>query len=231
VKWLLLTNLAVFVAYFLSARTAAEALFYPLGLVPSRVVGSLWIWQPFTYLFLHSPFDFWHILFNMLALWMFGGPLEQTWGTRKFLKYYFVTGVGAGLFVVLAHIVVGDLAEAPRVIGASGAIFGLILAFGVVFAETTVLFSFLFPIKAKYMAMIFGGIAFLSSIRPMGDKVSNVAHLGGMLCGFLYLKPDLRWTSPAEGWRRQYREWRFQRAKKKFQVYLKKQNKHDHTIH
>lgn len=232
VKWLIIVNVVLFVAYFLSRGTNFEALFLPFGLVPSDVVRSLWVWQPFTYMFLHSPVDFWHILFNMFALWMFGAPLENTWGTRRFLNYYFLCGVGAAICVVVVNLLLGRIDTAPRVIGASGAVFGLLMAFGIVFAETTVLFSFLFPIKAKYMALIFGGIEFLSSLRPMGSGVSHIAHLGGMLFGLVYLKRQSVDLNFWESWQQQYRDWKFRRAKRKFQVYLKKQNKkHDHTVH
>src|SRR5207244_9281421 len=113
--------------------------------------------QLFTYMFLHDPGGFGHILFNMLALWMFGADLERHWGTRKFLKFYFLCGIGAGLCVVVGNYLFGN--PLTRTIGASGAIYGLLMAFGVLWPDRTVLFSFLFPIKAKYFVMIIGGIA------------------------------------------------------------------------
>ena len=120
----------------------------------ARRVSRLEIWQLVTYMFLHSLQSFWHILFNMLTLWMFGSPVEETWGTRRFLQYYFLCGVGAGVCVVVANLAFGDPYQ--RVIGASGAIYGLLLAYGMLFPNQEVLFAFLFPIKAKYMVMIFG---------------------------------------------------------------------------
>jgi membrane associated rhomboid family serine protease len=229
VKWLLITNVALFILYFFSAGTRAEDFFKPLGLIPRSVIESFAVWQLVTYMFLHSPYDFWHILFNMLALWMFGVTLERHWGTRRFLQYYFLCGVGAGICVVVANLLFGSLDT--RTIGASGAIYGLLLAFGVLFPNTTVLFAFLFPIKAKYFVMILGAIAFLSSARASGGQVSHVAHLGGMVFGLAYLNSK-GWNLDIGGMlRRRHRDWKFRRAKKKFQVYLKKQNsKHDHSI-
>src|SRR5437899_873151 len=106
VKWLLITNIALFVVYFFAARSGWGQIFsdfYGFGLVPAAVVHSFAIWQLFTYMFLHDPGGFGHILFNMLALWMFGADLERHWGTRKFLKFYFLCGIGAGLCVVVGN--------------------------------------------------------------------------------------------------------------------------------
>jgi membrane associated rhomboid family serine protease len=154
-----------------------------LGLVPVAVVHG-WIWQPVTYMFLHSPTSVSHILFNLLAMWMFGGDIERHWGGRKYLTYWFICGIGAGLCVTAVG--------APRgvftpTIGASGAIYGLILAYGSIFSERRILWNFLFPIKARTFAWIFFAIAFVSSFTQPGDGVSHLAHLGGMVVGWLYL--------------------------------------------
>ena len=218
VKWLLVTNIALFVIYFFAARTEAGQLFLLLSLVPQAVVRHLAIWQLFTYMFLHDPGGFSHILFNMLTLWMFGTDLERQWGTRRFLTYYFVCGVGAGICVVLINLLFGEMNA--RVIGASGAIYGLLMAFGLLYPDRTLLFSFLFPIKAKYFVMILGAIAFLSSFNVNGG-LSNVAHLGGMLFGYAYLKMQFQSVDLAF-LEKGYRDWKLQRAKKKFQVYLRK---------
>ena len=153
--------------------------------------------------------------------WMFGSTLEQDWGTRRFLKYYFFCGIAAGLCVLGANVIVGDWFTPT--IGASGAVFGLLVAFGVLYPNQTVLMSFLFPIKAKYMVMIYAGIELLLTFGP-NTGVSTIAHLGGMLFGYLYLKAGWR---PAVGLaeaRSAYHQWRLQRAKKKFQVYMRKHN-------
>ena len=154
-----------------------------LGLVPVAVVHG-WVWQLATYLFLHSPTMYSHILFNLLMMWMIGGDLERHWGGRKYLTYWIVCGVGAGVCVTLAGAFRG---VTTPTIGASGAIYGLLLAYGTIFAERRLLFMLLFPIKARTLAWILFGIAFISSLSPQADPVSHVAHLGGMVVGWLYL--------------------------------------------
>jgi membrane associated rhomboid family serine protease len=192
-----------------------------LDLWTGGVVYHFTVWQLFTYLFRHGGIG--HLLFNMLSLWMFGSPLEQDWGTRRFLKYYFVCGVGAGLCDVAVNALMGNWFT--RTIGASGAIYGLLLAFGVLYPNQTVLMNFLFPIKAKYLVMIYGAIALLSAFSE-NNGISNIAHLGGMLFGYAYLKT--RWRGL--GWnlasiRSAYKQWELRRAKRKFQVYMKKQGR------
>jgi membrane associated rhomboid family serine protease len=216
VKWLLIVNTAVFILTGLAPRSL-DADIAVLALAPVAVVYHLAFWQLATYLFLHG--GVWHLLFNMLTLWMFGVRLEQEWGTRKFLKYYFLCGIGAGLCDVALHAAIGDWGT--RTIGASGAIFGLLLAFGVLYPNQMVLMNFLFPIKAKYMVMIYGAIELWMSIGP-NTGVSSIAHLGGMLFGYVYLKgPRLALRMP--GAMGAYRQWKLRRAKRKFQVYMRKQ--------
>jgi membrane associated rhomboid family serine protease len=229
VKWLLIVNTALFVLYFFAARTSYGSWFYPFGLSPRWVIEGLAVWQFVTYLFLHSPGGFDHILLNMLSLWMFGKDLENTWGTRRFLQYYFFCGIGAGVLAVILNLLFGN--RDSWTIGASGAIYGLLLAFGVLFPDAKILFNFLFPIKAKYFVMIVGAISFMMTFRQTGDSVSHVAHLGGMLFGFLYIKGGLGGIdliAPAAAW---YRNWKHERAKRKFQVYIRKNNDRDRTIH
>jgi len=226
VKWLIISNIAVYLVYFFGSLINKAPIFGSLELVPAEVVHGA-VWQLVTYLFLHSLGSLWHIVFNMLALWMFGTPIEETWGTRRFVQYYFVCGIGAGVCVVLANLAFGDPYQ--RTIGASGAIYGLLLAFGMLFPNQTVLLSFLFPIKAKYMVMIFGAIAFLSSFQT-GSTVSNLAHLGGMLFGFVYMKMQFgarKTTTFQFDFARRWKEYKLQRARKKFKVYLKKHGSGD----
>jgi membrane associated rhomboid family serine protease len=172
----------------------------------------------------------------MLALWMFGADLERTWGTKRFLQYYFLCGIGAGVCVVLANAILPGGSMGSRTIGASGAIYGLLLAFGVLYPDRTVLFSFLFPIKAKYFVMILGAIAFMSSIGSSDNNVSHVAHLGGMIFGYGYLRSGMKKNSlrvsfnPVGTARTWYRNWKFERNKRKFQVYLRKQSDRDRYI-
>lgn len=217
VKWLLISNTVVFLLTYLAAGTSLlEVIYRWLALRPDLVVHRFAIWQLFTYLFLHGGVM--HLLFNMLTLWMFGVTLERDWGTRKFLKYYFLCGIGAGFCDVLVNAVLGNWNTST--IGASGAIYGVLLAFGVLYPETTILFMFIFPIQAKFFVMIYGALALLGAMN-VNSGVSNVAHLGGMIFGLLYLKvrfPKLD-TYAVRTW---YRNYKLQRAKKKFQVYMRK---------
>ena len=215
VKWLLIGNTAVFLVYFLGGPLHGHMTAL-LSLYAAAAVRSLYVWQVFTYMFLHGGIA--HLLFNMLTLWMFGTQLERDWGTRRFLKYYFLCGIAAAVCVLGANMLVGDWFTPT--IGASGAIFGLLAAFGVLYPNQTVLMNFLFPIKAKYMVMIYAGIELLLTFGP-NTGVSTVAHLGGMAFGYVYLKgrlPSVR----IPDWRGAYRQWKMQRAKRKFQVYMRK---------
>jgi membrane associated rhomboid family serine protease len=224
VKWLILVNVAIYLVYFFAIRFVGDSLFIPLKLIPAMTIRGAF-WQPVTYLFLHDPQSIMHILLNMLVLWMFGTPVEETWGTRRFLQYYFLCGVGAGICVVLVNLIAGNAYQAT--IGASGAIYGLLLAYGMLFPNQEVLFMFLFPMKAKYMVMIFGAIAFLGSFQG-GGTVSNLAHLGGMIFGFIYIRTQFTRRrvavrssagfDPGKWWK----EYKLQRARKKFQVYMNK---------
>jgi membrane associated rhomboid family serine protease len=221
VKWLLISNVAMFLLMYISSRTGFGSGFLLLALAPRAVVYHLAVWQLFTYLFLHGGIG--HLLFNMLSLWMFGSPLEQAWGTRRFLKYYFICGVGAGFCDVAVNAALGHWGT--RTIGASGAIYGLLLAFGVLYPNQTVLMNFLFPIKAKYLVMIYGAIALLSALGE-NSGVSNIAHLGGMLFGYIYLKA--KWPGVGFNFAQMnasYNQWKLERAKRKFQVYMRKQGR------
>ena len=182
-KYLLLVNVGVF---FLEFLWGAE-LIYVFGLTPALVKKGF-IWQLVTYMFLHG--GFFHILFNMFALWMFGCDIERAWGTREFLKYYFITGVGAGFFTFFlsfnSHI---------PTIGASGAIFGILVAFVMMFPDRPIYLYFLLPIKAKYLVIFFAVIEFLASFRHTSDGIGHFAHLGGMVIGYIYIKSDWRLSS------------------------------------
>lgn len=223
IKFLLISNIALFIIYYFSTAWSFRQVFLPFELIPYEVVHHFAIWQLVTYMFLHDPNGFGHILFNMLALWMFGSDLERTWGTRRFLKFYFLCGIGAGVCVVLANLIFNSDNLQTRTIGASGAIYGLLLAFGMLFPDRELLFFFLFPIKAKYFVMIVGAIAFMLSVTASGGNISHVAHLGGMIFGYIYMKTWRSGLSIVEPVQRWYREYKLQRAKRKFQVYLKKQ--------
>lgn len=175
IKILIIVNVAV----FLLQQVAGRVITYYFGLIPAMFWGG-YIWQAVTYMFLHG--GFWHIFFNMFVLWMFGRILEDIWGSKKFLTYYLVTGIGAGLI----HAAIMPASPIPT-IGASGAVYGILLAFGITFPNQLIYLYFLFPIKAKWLVMGLVVIEFLSSFNP-ASPVANVAHLGGMVVGFIYLK-------------------------------------------
>lgn len=188
VKALIIANVAVFLLQTLLFRRLP----WWFGLIPAQVVGKFYLWQLVTYMFLHG--GFFHILFNMLALWFFGSEIERHWGSKEFVKYYFLTGVGAGIIHILFSFWLGS----PRipVIGASGAVYGVLLAFGLMFPDrvVTLLLFFVLPvsIKAKYLVMMFAAIALFSGVLGTGEGVAHFAHLGGMAVGWLYLKLDWR---------------------------------------
>ena len=150
---------------------------------------SIWpmIWQPLTYMFVHG--DFFHIFMNMFVLWMFGSELESIWGRDGFIKYYFTTGVGSGLVWLLFN--VGN--PYTVLIGASGAIYGLLLAYGLMFPNRKILIYFLFPVKVKYFVIFLGSMAFVSSMGTSGSSISHLTHLSGMVIGYIYLKSPWTW--------------------------------------
>lgn len=220
VKWLLISNVAIFILGFFAGLARLDGPLAILALTPIEVVSRFFIWQLATYMFLHG--GFWHITWNMLALWMFGADLESVWGTRRFLQFYFFCGIGAGLCVVLLNFLLPWGNPGVPTIGSSGAIFGILLAYAMLYPNRTILFSFLIPIQVKYFVMIIGAITFMSSFQP-GNGVSSFAHLGGLLFGYLFMKGPRLQFDPVSPIRREYREWQLRRAKKKFQVYLRKQ--------
>jgi rhomboid family protein len=188
-----------------------------LGLIPTYVLHQFWVWQLATYMFLHG--GIFHIVFNMLALWMFGTELERMWGTRYFLKFYFVTGIGAGVLTVLFSLLPFGFAQQIQhsiVIGASGAIYGLLLAYALYFPDRPIYMYFVFPIPAKIFVAIMGAIAFFSSLSEAGG-VANATHLGGLVVAYLYLKRGR--TDPIAELKYRYLKWKINRVRKKFDVY------------
>jgi len=151
------------------------------GLIPYAVLHKFAVWQLVTYMFLHGGLM--HVGFNMFALWMFGSQIERAWGTKEFLRYYFITGIGAGLINVLF-----SANSMIPTIGASGAIFGLLLAYGLLFPNSVILLYFFIPMKAKYFVILFAALEFAMTFSYSQDGVAHFAHLGGMLVGLLYLK-------------------------------------------
>jgi membrane associated rhomboid family serine protease len=221
IKKLIIIMSAVFVLTYIPAQIFHWGLPYELfSLRPFDVVRRLFLWELVTYLFLH--WGFFHIIFNLFALWMFGSDLESQWGSRKFLFYFFLTGIGAGVF----DVVLNAIFPAPfptATVGASGAIYGLLLAYGILFPDRMIYLYMIIPIKAKWFVAIMGTIEFVSSFSNPGSSVSHVAHLGGMLFGFLYL----RGAGLPYRLQLRYDDWRRARLRRKFEVYMRKQEKKD----
>lgn len=195
VKALIIINVTVWIGLILILQGVIlkNNIIYDLfALVPAKVITDFWIWQLFTYMFMHASGVF-HVLFNMLILWWFGAELEMRWGTRFFITYYLFCGVGAGVIYLLGtlayYLITGQvLSMAAPLVGASGATYGLLLAFGMIFGERVIYFMMLFPMKARYFVMIIGAVELVTMLDSgMGSSVANLAHLGGLIAGFAYL--------------------------------------------
>ena len=239
VKQLLIANAAIFLLQVLLgvfAPKPGQVLQVLLQLRPEDVIHG-WIWQLATYMFLHA--GLWHILFNMLALWMFGVQLEQDWGHSLFLQFYFFCGIGAAL-VTIAVSFTGILQASPytATVGASGAIFGLLLAFGILHGDSEImLFPIPFLMKARYfvIGLIFIEVILtLSAARQPGESTAYMAHLGGLLFGYIWLKFVPRrgfgFASSEKfyGLRNSYYRWKRKRAARKFEVYMRKHDRGDY---
>lgn len=156
-----------------------------LGLRPDYIIERLYLWQFVTYMFLHGGML--HLFLNMYAVLIFGIPVEQAWGGRRFLIFYFFTGIGAGITIFIVNIILGGLSMQTPTIGASGAVFGLLLAFGILFPDAEILLFFFIPIRAKYLVFLYGGIELYSLIQTGGHSpISHAGHLGGILFGIIY---------------------------------------------
>jgi membrane associated rhomboid family serine protease len=159
-------------------------------LAPGRDIGFPRIWQLFTYMWIHSPSDVYHILFNSLFFWMIGGNLEQAWGARAFLRFYLICGVGAGVCVLVFGLI---FAPDVLVVGASGAVYGLVVAWGIYNPNRLIYFFGIFPMKVKHFVLIPIGFA-LADFLTRAKGVSHAAHLGGMAVGALlvtgFWRPD-----------------------------------------
>ncbi|MFZ3329748.1 MAG: rhomboid family intramembrane serine protease [Candidatus Acidiferrales bacterium] len=189
-----------------------------LGLVPSEVKHGF-IWQPFTYIFLHGGIL--HILFNLLYLAMFGADLEHSWGARKFYAYFLICGVGAGVIEIIVKLLIdpnGRGTSTIPTIGASGAIYGVLLAVAVIMPHRQVwVFPLPVTVSMRVFVIVMGAIEFFSTIGASGDGVSHVCHLGGMLVGYVYLRRG----SYGYSVRNYFSDWKKQRLKKKFEVYVR----------
>jgi len=195
------------------------------SLIPSSVTHGF-IWQLVTYSFLHG--GLWHVLMNMLTLWMFGSQEEQDWGSKRFLEYYLFCVVGAALVTIGVAYLGWGMTPETATVGASGGVYGLLIAFGMLYGDRE-LFMFPIPIaiKAKYLVGILIFIVLISAFQPSQGGVANFAHLGGLLFGFLYLKLlpkrglSYATTERYFGLRNSYYRWKRKRAGKKFEVYMR----------
>lgn len=236
VKRLIIICAAIFFVQVVLGRVTPQTERYVevyLGLVPALVLHNFFVWQFVTYSFLHASLS--HLLVNMLTLWMFGSQEEQDWGSSKFLEFYFFCVIGAAL-VTVAVAYTGLAGASPLIptIGASGGIYGLLIAFGMLYGDREVmLFPFPFTIKAKYLVGIIIFVVIIATFQPSQGGVANFAHLGGLLFGFLYIRfvpsRGLMFAGSEKyfGVRNAYYRWRRRRAAKKFEVYM---GKHDRKV-
>jgi len=192
---LLIINAALFVLTSLLGTRTEELLTRPyFMLTPQSVVSDFHLWQPFTYMWLHENFS--HLLFNMLALFFLGPPLERRWGRRTFLKYYLLTGIIAGLLSVLVGLVVSSMYYAP-ILGASGAIMALLAAWSMVLPDTQILLFFVLPVRTRYVIWIAIGLDVVFFLMSRDSNVAIQTHIGGALGGWLLItgnwRPRVAW--------------------------------------
>lgn len=194
VRAIVYANIAVYVLQLVMPLALTQA----FGLSPEVVLTQGFVWQLATYLFLHA--DVFHILFNMLTVWMFGVDLERRWGTQAFIKYYAVVGIGAGACMVLVSLLPFEVTRGTyyaTTIGASGAVYGLLMAWAIIFPHRTILLFGIFPLTARVFVLIMGAIAFAQAVNAGGGgTVAQLAHLGGLAVGWWYLKTPVRKPKP-----------------------------------
>jgi membrane associated rhomboid family serine protease len=200
------------------------------ALIPVAVLHG-WIWQLISYSFLHGGVG--HVLINMLMLWMFGAQEEMDWGPKKFLEFYLFCVVGAALTTIaVAYSPIPGVSPVTPTIGASGGIYGVLMAFGMLYGDREILmFPLPFMMKAKYMIAIMILLVVIATFQPAQGGVANFAHLGGLFFGFVYVKfmPKRGLTLGASekyfGLRNSYYRWKRRRAARKFEVYMRKHNR------
>ena len=223
IRALVLANCAVYTFQKLLnlglGEEAERKLIEWFGLMPYAVVHGLRFWQLPSYLFLHGGVL--HLVFNMFALWMFGRDLESAWGFRRFLRFYFLTGIGAGLCVLLVNEVPELWGSPPGMgvtIGASGAIYGILMACGLLFPDRPVwLFPLPIQISMRMFVLLWGAIEFFTSLEGASNGISHIAHLGGLLVGYIYIRRGSYFFSA----RNLFTDWRQRRLRRKFEVYMR----------
>ena len=194
VKQLMIINGSVFIIQQIAGLFSTNMLEVVFGLSHGGFAQSFMLWQPFTYMFLHGGWL--HIIFNLIGLWMFGGELEQIWGRSRFFKYYILSGIGAGFFIAIMNYYVAlQYGSSAVTIGASGAIYAILLAYGLTWPNREVLLYFLLPVKIKYLLIIFGLMEFfgtLSSAAGTGGNISHIGHVGGLITGFILYRSFMK---------------------------------------
>jgi membrane associated rhomboid family serine protease len=190
---IMIANAAVFLfvtVLSLFSSTIGRAVVHTFALSHEGLAHQFKVWQLFTYMFLHV--DFFHVFMNLFGLWMFSGDLEERWGGGNFLKYYIISGIGAGICIALMNVIIYDAyGVSPLTMGASGALYAVLLAYGLTWPNREVLLWFVLPVKMKYLVIFFGLVEFFGSINMAsgaGGNVSHIGHLGGIITGFIYLK-------------------------------------------
>jgi membrane associated rhomboid family serine protease len=237
--WVKRIAIACFVIYFLQvvlgsvSTQGSWALTQYAGLVPLLVLHYGMVWQLVTYSFLHVSVG--HVLINMLMLWMFGAQEEQDWGSRRFLEFYLFCVAGAALTTIaVAYSSLPGVTPATTTLGASGGVYGLLIAFGMLYGDREVfMFPLPFSMKAKYLVGIMIFLVIIATFQSSQGGVANFAHLGGLLFGFLYVKflpkRGLMFGASEHYFsvRNSYYRWKRRRAARKFEVYMRR---HDRTV-
>lgn len=233
IKRIIITCAGVYVLAILLGRFSPQWNDYLeqyFSLVPALVVRRGMLWQLVTYSLLHA--GLWHLLMNMLTLWMFGAQEEMDWGSRKFIEFYLFCVVGAALVTIaVAYMHLGMDPRTPT-LGASGGVYGVLVAFGMLYGDREIfLFPFPFSMKAKYLVGIIVFLVVISTLQPTQGGVANFAHLGGLFFGFVYVKflptRGLMFGTSEKYFslRNSYYRWKRRRAARKFEVYMRDQNR------
>lgn len=216
-----------FILYHLGFEIQGLRLNEILGLVPALVHQKLWLWQFVTYIFMHGhPL---HLLLNMLILWYFGAEIEMRLGERAFLTYFFICGIGAGVFNYLVNVSLADWRTLTSpIIGSSGAIYGILAAYGIFFGNRYFLVFFLFPMKAKYFVLLMAGIELVMGVEAnVQDNVAHFAHLGGMIVGAIYIY--FRYIRPGGLRRQNKKDYERERLKKQFTLIVNQSDGNDNS--
>jgi membrane associated rhomboid family serine protease len=222
-KWLLIVTSALSVLFIVLGKSPIGAFLSLLLLDPNAVLHGL-VWSLGTYVLVNVGVM--QLVWNMLSLWMFGAELERTWGTRRFLRFYFICAVIGAVAATLASVFTRT---GPLYLGSSEAILALLVGYAVMFPDNSLLFGFLIPMKSKYFVMIIGAVVILQSLF---SPPIVLAHLAAMLSGFLILRGKRLYARTNMLANDSYKDWKLRRAKKKFAVYLRKNDsRRDRTIH